>query len=143
MPESQLSPVGRIDKILLATDGSNYSAGAERVAIDMCARGGAELMVMTAVIGKGDTAGWLGPQADKTVEDELAKHLEEIKAAAEEKGVTCTTMIESGSDPYEVIVETSKKTVADMIIMGRRGRRGLARLMLGDALCDELEPIGR
>ena len=40
-----LNPSGRFERILLATDGSEYSAGAERVAIDLARRHNARLLI--------------------------------------------------------------------------------------------------
>ena len=129
---SQLSPVGRFENVLLATDGSRYSAGAERVALAFCAQAGSHLHILTARAEPGET-GWLGPQADSEAERKLEENIERLKAAAEAAGVACTSHIKYGSDPYEVIVQAAEALVVDLVIMGRRGRRGLARIMLGDA----------
>ncbi len=133
MPGLNLSPVGRFEKILLATEGSHYSTGAERVAIAMCAKAGAHLYAMTAVFGGKTEGGFMGPLADKEVAGGAAQHLDDIEKRAAEAGVACTKLLQEGDDPYKVIVQTSRDTVSDVVVMGRRGRRGLARLMLGDA----------
>ncbi len=129
---SQLSPVGRFENVLLATDGSLYSAGAERVAVAFCAQTGAHLHALTAQANPGET-GWLGPQADSEEEKKLSENLKRVAAAAKAAGIECTTHIRHGSDPYEVIVSAAESLVVDLVVMGRRGRRGLARIMLGDA----------
>jgi nucleotide-binding universal stress UspA family protein len=129
---TNLSPVGRFEKVLLATDGSDFCVGAERVAIALCQQQGAHLDVVSAIIRNAVT-GWMGPQADGEVEQATNENLARVKALAEEAGLSCATHLVEGDDPYEVIVECSRSTQADVIVMGRRGRRGLARLMLGDA----------
>lgn len=132
MSDSQLSPVGRFEKVLLATDGSHFSVGAERIAIALCAEHGAELHVVSATVRNAET-GWMGPKANDDAEKSILEHHARIASDAEEAGVSCSTHLESGDDPYEIIVGKSRSLLADLIVMGRRGRRGLARLMLGDA----------
>jgi nucleotide-binding universal stress UspA family protein len=130
MTESQLSPVGRFDKILLATDGSDYSAGATRVAIALCAKAGARLMAVTVLPDPSDgVAPDLNEEKRRAAEAVLAS----ARAAASAAGVPCAADVRYGHDPYEVIVKEAKDTQADLVAMGRRGRRGLARVMLGDA----------
>ncbi len=128
----QLSPVGRFENVLLATDGSSYSAGAERVAIALSAEQSAHLHLLTAIARPGET-GWMGPQADSDAEQKTSENLARLEGLARKAGVECTTHLRPGDDPYEVIVEASRSLFVDVIVMGRRGRRGLARLMLGDA----------
>lgn len=132
LSEAQLSPLGRFETILLATDGSEYSAGAERVALAMCAEYGSHLHVISAIPKPGGS-GWMGGEPFKEAEAAADANMARIEAQAADQGVACTTHVASGEDPYEVIVQAAKDFVADLVVMGRRGRRGLARIMLGDA----------
>jgi nucleotide-binding universal stress UspA family protein len=129
----QLSPTGRFERILLATDGSEFSAGAERVAIEMCKMGQAALTVTTSVLSSPefDTMGSSEAQARK--ESEASGHLDRVEAEASRAGIACTKVIRYGDDPYKDILSEAEHVNADLIVVGRRGRRGLARLMLGDA----------
>lgn len=128
----QLSPVGRFENILLATDGSEFSAGAERIAMALCAEHGGHLHVVSAIPTPGGS-GWMGGQPYKEAEAASEENLKRIEALTADRGIPCTTHVMSGDDPYEVIVQAAKDFVADLVVMGRRGRRGLARIMLGDA----------
>lgn len=130
--EQQLSPLGRFERLLVATDGSDFSAGAERIAIAMAAKGGVKLTVMTAVIASPDLDG-LGTDGLGKMEAVAAANLERVETAAAQAGVACTKVIRYGDDPYAEIVTEADESNADLIICGRRGKRGLARLMLGDA----------
>lgn len=132
LSDLQLSPLGRFENVLLATDGSEYSAGAERIAISLCANHRGHLHILAAIPRPGGS-GWMGGQPYKDATASSEENLIRIQEIAKESGVDCTTHIRSGEDPYEVIVEASKELVADVVVMGRRGRRGLARIMLGDA----------
>jgi nucleotide-binding universal stress UspA family protein len=130
---NQLSPTGRFERILLATDGSEFSAGAERVAIAMCKMGKAQLTVTTSVLSSPefDTMGASDALAKK--EAESSAHLDRVEAEALKEGVACQKVIRYGDDPYKDILAEAEHCNADLIVVGRRGRRGLARLMLGDA----------
>lgn len=133
MSQIQMSPVGRFEKLLVPTDGSEYSRGAERIAIAMCKLSGAKLIAMRAMIKGGGALGFMTPEADAKVEAEATEHLSHLCEEAKAAGVTCETMLQIADDPYQAIVKAARDIQADMIVMGRRGRRGLARLMLGDA----------
>ncbi|MBL4614895.1 MAG: universal stress protein [Magnetovibrio sp.] len=128
----QLSPIGRFENVLLATDGSEWSAGAERIALKMCQNHGAHLHILSAISTPGE-AGWMGKPNDQQAERQTDQTIQRIEKMATDAGIQCTGHVRSGDDPYEVIVEASKDLQSDLIVMGRKGRRGLARLMLGDA----------
>lgn len=125
---AQLSPIGRIERVLLATDGSEFSAGAERVAIAMARQGGVRLAVMTAVLASDD----LG-ETRVRLEAEAVATLDRVAAAAAAEGVEAAKVIRFGDDPYREIVAEATEGRADLVVVGRRGKRGLARLMLGNA----------
>lgn len=128
----QLSPIGRFENILLATDGSEWSAGSERIALQMCKEHGSHLHILSAISTPGE-AGWMGKPNDQEAARQTDETIKRIETLASEAGIKSTGHVRSGNDPYEVIVDTAKDLQSDLIIMGRKGRRGLARLMLGDA----------
>lgn len=130
--EAQLSPTGRFEKILLATDGSEYSAGAVRLALALAKKCESQLHAMTVVITN-DEAQALAPQLIDSAEQEAAAHLEAVQAEAAKAGITCETLLRHGDDPTQQIVDDAEALHADLIVVGRRGLRGLARWMMGDA----------
>jgi nucleotide-binding universal stress UspA family protein len=129
MVAQELSPVGRFDNILLATDGSDYSAGATRIAIAMAAKAGAKLSAVTVLPEPDGVAPELIEEKRKSAEAILAQ----VRKAAEAANVPCEANARYGRDPYEVIVKEIRENHPDVAVLGRRGRRGLARLVLGDA----------
>ena len=129
MVAHELSPVGRFDKILLATDGSDFSAGATRVAVAMAAKASAKLSAITVLPEPDGVAPELIEEKRKSAE----AILDRVRKAAEAANVTCETNARYGRDPYEVIVKEIRDNHPDVAVLGRRGRRGLARFMLGDA----------
>jgi nucleotide-binding universal stress UspA family protein len=129
MVAQELSPVGRFDNILLATDGSDYSAGATRIAVAMAAKAGAKLFAVTVLPEPDGVAPELIEEKRKTAEAILAQ----VRKTAEAAKVPCEANARYGRDPYEVIVKEIRDNHPDVAVLGRRGRRGLARLVLGDA----------
>jgi nucleotide-binding universal stress UspA family protein len=129
---TQLSSLGRFDKLLLATDGSEFSEGAVRLALAMAPKCDAKLTVMTIVLSNPeyDT---IAPQLAEAAEQKARVIIEDVRKRAESAGPSVETIIRHGQEPAREIVEQAEEMNADAIIMGRRGRRGLARMMVGDA----------
>lgn len=131
MPNNpQLSPVGRFERFLVATDGSEFSAGAVREAFQMAQKCGARVRVISVVANEEYES--FGEQLLKKEMDTAQQRLDQVAAQAVEAGVACETQVVQASEIYQEIVHEAERMQADLIIMGRRGRRGLARLMLGD-----------
>jgi nucleotide-binding universal stress UspA family protein len=84
-----------------------------------------------------------------TVEEaaiEVRELLKDIKEQAEKEGLECETIAHRGGDVHRHIIDDAKEVGATLIIMGRKGRTGIKRLMMGsvaeavigDAACDVL-----
>lgn len=129
---ARLSPVGRFERVLLATDGSEFSAGAVRVALGMSKKCEAELTTMSMVLIGASGEG--NPVEDlRQAEAEAREVLDRVKAEATRQGWQTRTELRQGSQPYKEIVRLADDLRADVIVMGRRGRRGLARMMVGES----------
>jgi nucleotide-binding universal stress UspA family protein len=123
-------PIATMDKLIVASDGSKCSEGAVREAIELAKRYGSKLYaVCTAQV----TLGQLEYAADVVSEfDKAAREAcESVKSRAEAEGVDCEPVIHEGEEPYEHIVAEAENQQADAIIVGRRGRRGLMKLLMG------------
>ena len=112
MVAHELSPVGRFDKILLATDGSHYSAGATQVAVAMAAKSGAKLFAITVLP---DPSDGVAPDLDQEKRHAADAILAAVRQAAGEAKVACEANARYGHDPYEVIVKEAKDTQADLV----------------------------
>ena len=119
--------------ILFATDGSEFSSGAQRVAIDLAKRCGADLTAMTIVLSTQDLEGVGTHGLREQLEEEAQAILAGVVAAAEGAGVGCATQLVYGDQPHQEIIDTALELAPDLIVLGRRGKRGLARLMVGHA----------
>jgi hypothetical protein len=128
MPE--ICPVVNTEKLLLATDGSQFSEGAIREAIRLAKRCSSKLSAIS-VIETNPEYETIAPQLLEKAEKAARAHLESLQARAKKEGVECATSILEGEDSYNFIAEEAAKNKISMIIMGRRGRTGLKRLVMG------------
>jgi len=122
-----------IRHILFATDGSEYSAGAQRVAIDLAKRCGARLSVMTIVLTSQDLEGVGTHGIRAQLEAAAQARLDAVAEAARGAGLHCDLIMAQGEEPHAEIVATARELAPDLIVLGRRGKRGLARMMVGHA----------
>jgi len=128
----QLSPLARFEKILVATDGSSFSADAVKVAIAMCVKSGAHLYPFSMVLTNPEYEA-LAPELVEKASEDVKARLESIIAEAARHGVGSTILMRLGDRPDAEIVAAADEINADLIVMGQQGRRGLARMMVGDA----------
>src|SRR5512139_3249766 len=123
--------MGRYRKILVAIDGSdsgrNALLQAFRLAVD-------EKCWITVVSVIPSYAGELDLTGVKDVRASLAKPCEDAlrdaQRLAEEERVLIKTVCEEG-EVFERIVDLADAENADIILMGRRGRSGLERALVG------------
>ncbi len=126
----EICPTTRVENILLSTDGSEYSEGAIREAIKLAKKCSSKLTVLS-VIDTNPEFDALAPQLMEKKEKEARQNLDAVQARARQEGVDCDTIVHEGEEPYKYIVDEAIKSKSTMIVMGRRGRTGLKRLMMG------------
>lgn len=126
----EICPTTRVEKILLSTDGSEYSEGAIREAVKLAKKCSSKLIVLS-VIDTNPEFDTLAPQLMEKKEKEARQNLDAVQARARQEGVDCDTIVHEGEEPYKYIVDEAIKSKSTMIVMGRRGRTGLKRLMMG------------
>jgi hypothetical protein len=129
----QLSPLGRFERFLVASDTSEFSAAAVREAIKITRCCNAELHIMSLVpVGMEYEA--MGANVVRQEMDIVKNHLDKIKEQAVAAGVnSCYLHLVQGKSIHQEIVALADQLKIDVIVMGRRGRRGLAQAMLGHA----------
>jgi len=124
-----LSENGMLNRVLIATDGSDFSAGAIRTGVALAKSRGARLIGLSIALYNPEYSTLvpnLAEEAEKGARDALKSFVAEAGAGAE-------TVTREAGDPSEGIVAAAREHSADVIVMGRRGKRGLARMMVGDA----------
>lgn len=127
---AQICPTGKLEKLLLPTDGSDFNEGAIREAINLAKKCSSKIIAVS-VIETNPEYETIAPQLVEKAEKEARVHLESVKERASNEGVECEIIACHGEEPYKCIVEEAEKNIVNMIIMGSRGRTGIKRLMLG------------
>ena len=126
----QLSPTGRLENVLLVTDKSEASGGAESEAIKLAQRTDGRLEAMSVVMINPEHES-LARQLIEAEDNSSIAHLEAVQKSAEKAGVNCNINVRHGIEIYQEILGEAEQKQIDVIVMGRRGYTGLKRLMMG------------
>jgi len=125
----------RIARILVPVDGSDCSRAAAEHAVWLAQVHRAELVLLHVVDEQviaelAERASDDGVRArDRLLENGQA-YLRDVARVAQDGGVPHREEIAEG-DPSAVICETAERGRADLIVMGRIGRRGARRILMG------------
>lgn len=130
MSMAEICPTTGVERILLCSDGSEYSEGAVREGIRLAKRCSSPLLALT-VLDYNPEFDSVAPQIMEQKEKDARAHLDAVQSRAKKDGIDCSTSVQKDEDAYRTIVEQAAKNKSSMIVMGRRGRTGLKRLMMG------------
>jgi nucleotide-binding universal stress UspA family protein len=130
MSSAEYCPVARLGKLLLATDRSAFSEAAVKEAISFAKKCSSRLYVLS-VIEANPEYETIGADFFQKEEEEARKDLESLKENALKQGVECEVVLREGEEPYRMIVDEAAAKKVDMIIIGRHGRTGLLKLLMG------------
>jgi nucleotide-binding universal stress UspA family protein len=132
MNTSQSCPVSKLEKLLVATDRSLFSEGAIAAAITFAKHCSSKLYVMT-VVETNPEYETAGAEFLQKEEEEAVQYLASLKARALEEIPSCEAIFRHGDSASRLIVEEAAQKKVDMIAVGRRGRHGLEKVLLGSA----------
>jgi nucleotide-binding universal stress UspA family protein len=119
-------------RILLATEGSEFDVGAERVGIDLAASCGLPLLGVLPLVTN-DVYESFAPEREERAEEEAVAKLGKLREAAGARGVELRGTIRLGEEPYREIVDEASERNADLIVLRRRGKHSyFANLLLGE-----------
>ncbi len=120
--------------LLLATDGSEFSAGTERVGLELARRHQSLLYVLHLLTAEPGTE-------NAEDEEQVAKaHLARVAGQCAELAIECKPLLRrADGDIPQAILDSAKEVRATLLVIGRRGKRGLAKLMVGDATAKILD----
>lgn len=120
------------ERILLATEHTEFDSGAERVAFDMSQRCGTPLAAVIPVVSNPEYEA-VAPQLAEHAEQEAAARIANLRAAAVTAGVQLNVVTRRGEEPYREIVQEAAERRSDLIITRRRGKRSfLSNLLVGE-----------
>lgn len=116
-------------RLLVCVDGSQASLEAGRLAVDLARRWHSKLRADYVVEGNGMVSGAEADAAER-LRDSGRAILSRIVALGAAAGVQVEHALLEGV-PFKVILDDARAWDADVIIMGRTGRTGPGRALLG------------
>ncbi len=118
------------ERILLATDGSEYSRKATQRAIELVQCSGGSLKVLSVL----EISPHIYAVAPEIAEEKIKlpkQYVEEVKQEAAARGIIAEDFVREAESAYEVIIDLAREKDIDLIVMGSHGRTGLKRLLMG------------
>lgn len=122
--------LGPLKHIMLATDGSVYSDGAVKEAIYLARSCSARLSALY-VLEVNPEFQTEGLAYVEKMELDARSHLDAVRAAAARENVECEVITRRTDEPYKAVVRESGERNCDVIVMGRRGKTGLKKILMG------------
>jgi nucleotide-binding universal stress UspA family protein len=129
MKELPLCPAAW-NKILVGCDGSEEGRHAVSEALVLAQACHSQLAVLRVLEVRPEFEA-VAPDVRATLEAEARTEMERVKAEAAQLEVPLQILVRLSQLPHAAIVQEAQEIQADLIIMGRSGRSGLARLLLG------------
>jgi nucleotide-binding universal stress UspA family protein len=126
------APIERLERILLATDGSAYSRAAEATAAWLARKDGVAITALQAVIGDTGYPLMVSGKGEHAAVKDARDHMEALCRRMEGEDIRCESIVAPAAEPFRAIVDRAAQEGADLIVMGRRDRNDLSRLMMGD-----------
>jgi hypothetical protein len=118
--------------ILLATEHTEFDTGAERLAPALAALCAARLLIVVPLLSNPEYEAQ-APQLAARAEADTAARLAQLGAMMSAAGVQAELHARRGPEPYREIVDEASERHADLVVIRRRGRRGLlANLLVGE-----------
>ncbi|MBI3147245.1 MAG: universal stress protein [Betaproteobacteria bacterium] len=116
--------------LLLATEHSEFDTGAERVAFALARRQGVALPVVLPVLSNPEFEA-VAPQLAAKSDAEAARRRQALLVAAAD--LALEVGVRRGAEPYLEIIEEARQRDAELLVIRRRGKRGLlANLLVGE-----------
>jgi len=122
-----------IQKILIPTDGSDYSIRAAEYGVSVAKMLGAQitvLYVMDAVVLDQISKVAERDNVERELKQDGQRYINYVLGLAEKEGVKASSLIAKGR-PFEQIVHSAKELNMNLIVMGTYGRRGAERILIG------------
>ena len=132
---STFCPISKTETIILATDGTQYSEGAVREAIRLAGPCSSKIIAVMAFKSNPEYETVGGSAYDAQVA-EAQTHLMGIKELSDKAGVPCETVLHADSSPAAAVVAEAVARNADMIVIGRRGWKGIAKAFIGEVAAE-------
>lgn len=119
-------------RILLATEHTEFDVGAERIAFAMARRCAIPLRVVVPLLSNAEYE-VAAPEFALRAEQEVALKVTALRNSAKELGVELDVHVRRGAEASQEIVAEAADSKADLIVIRRRGKPSfLANLLVGE-----------
>jgi nucleotide-binding universal stress UspA family protein len=118
------------DRLLVATDGSEYSRKAVDKALDLIKYSGGTLTVVSVL----EISPHIYAVAPQIAEEKIKlpqKYVAEVEELAASRGIQVEGVVREAECANEVITDVAREQSIDLIVVGSHGRTGLKRLLMG------------
>jgi nucleotide-binding universal stress UspA family protein len=121
-----------LKRILLATERTEFDAGAERVAVDLAKHCAVPLAAVLPVLTNPEYE-TIAPQLVARAEAEAAEKVEALRLLAKAQSVELDIVVRRGEEPYREIVQEATERHSDILVIRPLGKRSfLASLLVGE-----------
>jgi nucleotide-binding universal stress UspA family protein len=119
-------------RLLLATEHTEFDAGAEQVALDLARQRGVPLAGVVPMVSNVEYES-VAPELVARVEGDVHARVVALRADAARAGIDLDLRVRRGDEPWREIVAEAKDRNADLLVIRRRGKPSfLANLMVGE-----------
>jgi nucleotide-binding universal stress UspA family protein len=119
------------DKLMACTDGSAEGQNAVAVTLELARVCGSQVSAVQVLEVPAEFQA-VAPDLRGTLEKEVQKNIEALKAAAARLGVPLKAVVIRGQAPHAAIVATVEEIRPNLVVMGRCGKSALARIVMGN-----------
>lgn len=120
------------ERILLATEHTEFDVGAERIAFAMAKHCSVPLRAVIPIDSNPEYEAQ-APELSLRVEQAAAVKIAALRERAKEAGIELQVQVRHGMEAHREIVEEAKATRTDLIVIRRRGKPGfIAKRLVGE-----------
>jgi nucleotide-binding universal stress UspA family protein len=136
-PEPPVPSLPRVQRIVVAYDGSESSVRATRFALRFIAGDGAEIWIVHATDPPRTVAEPRTEEEQGSETTAIEQGLRAIQSVADPSGRRLHVWVREGR-AATIVLEAAAEVNADLIVVGTRGLRGASRLLLGSVSTEVL-----
>ncbi len=128
-------------RILLATEHTEFDVGAERLAFAMAKRCGMPLRVVVPIVSNPEYQAEM-PELALRDDRKAGDRIDDLRRLAAEAGVGLDIRVRHGEEPWREIVGEAEEFKADLIVIRRRGKPGfLSNLLVGEMVSKVIRDV--
>ncbi len=118
--------------LLLATEHGEFDTGAEALALELARQWALPLDAVLPMVSNAEYEA-VAPQASARADAEVSARRQHLQSVATAQSVDLRVTVRRGPEPYAEVVGAARDLGADLVVIRRRGRRGLlANLLVGE-----------